>query len=201
MMSDDTPQTSKLNFGATGTTAPEATPAADVAATPVTSAESPAEAATATDQEVKAAEINNAVENGQQSAPAEIADKAVDAAAKVAGIDTDPKVEVKAPAVVGEAEDVAALEAQQKALADRIAEQKKAQQASVIAQIKTVVDQYNIPVADLVEALGGLKRTRKSSGTVKPKYKDPNSDKTWTGRGKEPLWIKGQDKTKFLITE
>nr|WP_291585911.1 H-NS family nucleoid-associated regulatory protein [Comamonas sp. UBA7528] len=32
------------------------------------------------------------------------------------------------------------------------------------------------------------------------KYHDPATGATWTGRGKEPVWIRGQDRDAFLIT-
>ena len=40
-------------------------------------------------------------------------------------------------------------------------------------------------------------RLKASSTTAR--YYDPNSGKTWTGRGKAPRWIAGQDYTNFLI--
>jgi DNA-binding protein H-NS len=44
----------------------------------------------------------------------------------------------------------------------------------------------------------------KSSGAkpvnkVAPKFRDPATGQTWTGRGKAPKWIEGQDRAKFLI--
>ncbi len=31
------------------------------------------------------------------------------------------------------------------------------------------------------------------------KYRDPETNKTWTGRGKPPLWIAGKDREQFLV--
>ena len=87
--------------------------------------------------------------------------------------------------------------AERDALNAKIEEGQKAQRVDVITQIKNVVNTYKIPLNELAEALG-IKGTRKGS-KAKPKYKDPASDKTWSGRGKEPLWIKGQDRSRFLI--
>jgi DNA-binding protein H-NS len=46
---------------------------------------------------------------------------------------------------------------------------------------------------------------RKSSGPARggvPKYKDPATDKTWTGMGKPPAWIAGApDRNAFLIAQ
>jgi DNA-binding protein H-NS len=35
---------------------------------------------------------------------------------------------------------------------------------------------------------------------VAPKYRDPATGKTWTGRGRAPTWLEGKDKVKFLIS-
>jgi DNA-binding protein H-NS len=32
-----------------------------------------------------------------------------------------------------------------------------------------------------------------------PKYRDPKSGRTWSGRGRMPRWIQGEDRTPFLI--
>ncbi|NTZ83608.1 H-NS histone family protein [Burkholderia metallica] len=32
-----------------------------------------------------------------------------------------------------------------------------------------------------------------------PKYYDPETGKTWSGRGREPHWIKGKDRSRFVI--
>lgn len=44
---------------------------------------------------------------------------------------------------------------------------------------------------------------KKPKGSVgAPKYRDPATGATWTGRGKPPLWIKdAADRTPFLITQ
>ena len=38
---------------------------------------------------------------------------------------------------------------------------------------------------------GRKPRTRKSKGPAK--YKDPKGDRTWTGRGRVPLWVSGHE--------
>jgi len=44
----------------------------------------------------------------------------------------------------------------------------------------------------------GTKPARKL-GKVAPKYRNPATGQTWTGRGKAPKWIDGKDRAKFLI--
>ena len=117
-------------------------------------------------------------------------------------IDTDPDVGIEAPAATSgkDAKSVEELQAEREKLDAEIKAKQDAQKASVIAQIKTVVDTYSIPVDELVEALGGLKYKRKGI-KAKQKFRDPASGATWSGRGKEPAWIKGQNREDFLIPE
>ena len=107
------------------------------------------------------------------------------------------KVEPEAPATE-DAKSVEELQAERQKLDDEIKAKVDAQKASVIAQIKTVAETYGITADELVEAMGGLKSKRKGV-PAKPKYRDPATGVIWSGRGKEPAWIKGQDRTKFAI--
>ena len=43
------------------------------------------------------------------------------------------------------------------------------------------------PAAKARKAVAG--KARKSTGTVPPKYRDPESGATWTGRGRTPVWL------------
>jgi DNA-binding protein H-NS len=48
------------------------------------------------------------------------------------------------------------------------------------------------------------KRTKtaaKKTAAVAAKYQDPKTGATWSGRGREPGWIKGKKREKFLIAE
>lgn len=35
----------------------------------------------------------------------------------------------------------------------------------------------------------------------KPKYWNPNTGQTWSGRGREPKWIIGKDRAEFLLPD
>ena len=117
-------------------------------------------------------------------------------------IDNDTDVGIEAPAATSgkDAKSVEELQAEREKLDAEIKAKQDAQKASVIAQIKTVVDTYSIPVDELVEALGGLKSKRKGI-KAKQKFRDPAAGATWSGRGKEPAWIKSQNRDDFLIPE
>lgn len=92
------------------------------------------------------------------------------------------------------------LRRQQEEIERKIREKQEAEKKAVINQIVEVVNTYKIPLDELIEALGGMKIKRKGV-KAKPKYRDPVSGAEWSGRGKEPLWIRGKDRKDFLIKD
>lgn len=42
-------------------------------------------------------------------------------------------------------------------------------------------------------------RIKKSLAVHPPKYQDPRTGKTWSGRGRAPTWIEGKNRDQFLI--
>lgn len=73
---------------------------------------------------------------------------------------------------------------------------RQAELANTIAEIKAKIQEYELTEVDLFSS---EKKTRKTVATVKPKYRNPKTGDTWTGRGKPPKWIAGKNKTEFLI--
>ena len=90
------------------------------------------------------------------------------------------------------------LRRHQEEIDKKIQEKREAEKKAVIDQIVNVVNTYNIPIEELVDALGGLKIKRKGVPAVQ-KYQDPVTGATWSGRGKEPIWIRGKKREQFLI--
>lgn len=80
------------------------------------------------------------------------------------------------------------LMAQKEALEKRIADARRTERAEAIQQIKTLMDQYGLTVADL-SVKGNAGRTRKGS-KVPAKYRNPASGDSWSGRGLQPKWLK-----------
>lgn len=65
-----------------------------------------------------------------------------------------------------------------------------------IANVRTLVTQFGLTADDVF----GSGRAKSSSGAkVAPKYRDPATGDTWTGRGKAPRWIADKDRDQFLI--
>ncbi len=86
---------------------------------------------------------------------------------------------------------------QQKAeLEARIAEARKSELAHAVTQARGLVAQYDLTPEDV---FGGKKVATAPRGTVAPKYRDPVTGATWTGRGKPPKWIADQDRSAFAI--
>ena len=66
---------------------------------------------------------------------------------------------------------------------------------SAIEQIKVLMEKYGITVAELQD---GTTKTKKTSA-VAAKYRDLESGKEWSGRGRTPKWLDGKNKDDFKI--
>jgi len=64
-----------------------------------------------------------------------------------------------------------------------------------IQQIHAIMSTYGLTVDDLTRTTGKSRQGQ----TVAPKYRDPATGATWTGRGKAPKWIDGKDRAQFAI--
>lgn len=86
--------------------------------------------------------------------------------------------------------------------ADRLRRQEV---ADVVARIKEAIAVYDIGQEELFGGRQAAKKAPRGAGKAATSsgvamYRDPASGKTWTGRGKPPLWIAGAaDRTPFLI--
>jgi DNA-binding protein H-NS len=85
------------------------------------------------------------------------------------------------------------LMAQKAALEKQIADLQKQGRLDAIAQARVLVAEFELTQGEV------FKTTAKAGGKVAPKYRDPDSGKTWTGRGVAPKWIAGKDRDTFLI--
>lgn len=88
---------------------------------------------------------------------------------------------------------------QREALEAQITATRKAETADAVAKARALLAEFGLTAEDV---FGDAKRGRKagnSRSTVAPKYRDLATGATWTGRGKAPKWIEGQDRSKFAI--
>ena len=92
------------------------------------------------------------------------------------------------------------LLAQKAALEKQIAEAQRAARADAIAKVKSLMAEYGLTAQDVFPGRAGKSGSAKTTGNkVAAKYRDPATGQTWTGRGKAPKWIDGQDRSRFLI--
>lgn len=66
------------------------------------------------------------------------------------------------------------------------------EKAQAIKHVKAIVAEF-----ELTEKQVFSKRKPYKKATAK--YKDPVTGAKWTGRGREPLWIKGKNRSDFAI--
>lgn len=85
----------------------------------------------------------------------------------------------------------------EKEIQQRLAEER----AQKIAEVRQIVSEYDLTPDDVFSAK--KPRGAKTAGSkVAPKYRNPETGDTWTGRGKPPAWIKDvEDRSVFEIKE
>jgi len=82
------------------------------------------------------------------------------------------------------------------ALDGEIEEALKIERKDAIAKSRDLVTNYSLAPSDVFPRFKGSK----VKGTVvAPKYRDPVTGKTWSGRGKPPLWIRDKDRSQFVV--
>ena len=66
-----------------------------------------------------------------------------------------------------------------------------AKKQEVAAQVRKFAQDNGLDISDLMAADKVKKiKAKKTRGKVAPKYRNPaNSTETWTGRGRQPLWV------------
>ncbi|MDP4614227.1 MAG: H-NS histone family protein [Limnohabitans sp.] len=85
------------------------------------------------------------------------------------------------------------------ALEQEIAQARQNEIASAVAKVRELVAEYGLTAQDVFPGRGTKSSAPKSASKVAAKYRDPATGQTWTGRGKAPKWIEGQDRTPFMI--
>lgn len=101
------------------------------------------------------------------------------------------------------------MEVQLAAMREKVAELDAQRRVKAIALVQAIMQEHGLTAADVgveVPSKGRSarkqgKRTAKKTSTVAAKYQDPKTGATWSGRGREPGWIKGKKRDRFLIAE
>jgi DNA-binding protein H-NS len=80
------------------------------------------------------------------------------------------------------------LLAQKAALEKQIADAQREQRTEAIAQIKGLMAEYGLTLADIGSRASAA--PRRASGKVAAKYRNSATGETWSGRGLQPNWLK-----------
>lgn len=97
------------------------------------------------------------------------------------------------------------LIAQKEALEVQLHEMRSQEVAGVIDRIRALMAEYELTVEDITPKRGRGRPARGASAKVNkpslpPKYRDPKTGRTWSGRGRAPAWL-GKNPNRFLIAE
>ena len=87
---------------------------------------------------------------------------------------------------------------QREALELQIKEARQREIAHAVTQVRSLVAEFGLTTKDVFSS-GKVRITSGTHAKVAAKYCNPATGDTWTGRGKPPKWIQGQDRAKFVI--
>ncbi|WP_338510335.1 H-NS histone family protein [Burkholderia gladioli] len=89
-----------------------------------------------------------------------------------------------------------ALKAEAQALAEQVEAARLREFQAALDEVRAKVAEYGMTERDIF----GRSRARSAKARVRPKYRDPKTGATWSGRGRPPEWIKdAKNRDRFLI--
>ena len=90
---------------------------------------------------------------------------------------------------------------QREALEQQIGEARKRELSDAISQVRSLLAEFGLTAQDVFPSgrAAGKGRSSTAGTKVAPKYRNPATGETWTGRGKAPKWIQNENREKFAI--
>ena len=76
---------------------------------------------------------------------------------------------------------------------------RKEEIGAAVSMVRELIAEFDLTERDI---FGGSRSSASSLKIKKPvaaKYRNPATGETWTGRGKAPKWIDGQEREQYLI--
>ena len=76
---------------------------------------------------------------------------------------------------------------------------RKEEIGAAVSMVRELIAEFDLTERDI---FGGSRSSASSLKVKKPvaaKYRNPATGETWTGRGKAPRWIDGQEREQYLI--
>ena len=86
---------------------------------------------------------------------------------------------------------------QREALEQKINEARRNELSEAVSQVRALVTEFGLTAQDGFPA--GKARSASAGSKVAPKYRNPATGQTWTGRGKAPKWIQNENREQFAI--
>jgi DNA-binding protein H-NS len=86
------------------------------------------------------------------------------------------------------------LIAKREALEQQIKAARAAELSEAVSRVHGLVTEFGLTEKDIFGKATGASKT-----AVAAKYRDPATGVTWSGRGRAPKWIDGQDREKFAV--
>lgn len=80
------------------------------------------------------------------------------------------------------------LMAQKAAIEKRIADARRDERSATIQKIRALMAEHGLTAADLSGK--SAPRPSRKGAKVAPKYRNPSTGETWSGRGLQPKWLK-----------
>lgn len=90
---------------------------------------------------------------------------------------------------------------QKAALENAIKEARDREVTEAVAKVKSLVSDFGLTAEDVFGRTRSATAANAKGTRVAPKYRNPATGETWTGRGKAPKWISDQDRAQFLIPD
>lgn len=90
------------------------------------------------------------------------------------------------------------LTAQLEKLQQKIDKEREKAITDAIADIKAKIEEYDITPEEL--GFRSAKAAAKPKRALPPKYLNPKTGETWSGRGRAPAWL-GKNRNRFLIKD
>jgi DNA-binding protein H-NS len=88
---------------------------------------------------------------------------------------------------------------QREALEAQINDARQRELSDAVSRVRGMIEEFGLTAADVFPPSRGRAAPATKGSKVAAKYRDPATGATWTGRGKAPRWIQGEDRTKFAI--
>lgn len=82
------------------------------------------------------------------------------------------------------------LLAQRAELEVQISQAQQTEKADAIHQVKSLMAEYGLTMADIQVAAAKSKRGGVKTGKVAAKYRDASTGDSWSGRGLQPKWLR-----------